>query len=244
MRWARRDRTVSWVVRQLDASFRTQVERDHRQSDRAFRWRRTVALLTLVLGGVLLSLSFASTPGDPRFYPLTLALAATWTAGALLSGPLHLGWIRAGEGLVRPVVQPIAVGVALVAVFTVGALLVAQVPPLASSVNSVLDHARQGALPLIILITVVNGVSEEMFFRGSLYAAIGVRHPVAVSTGIYTLATVASGTVMLVFAAALLGAVVGLQRRASGGVLAPILTHVTWSLGMLLVLPPIMGAVL
>ena len=31
---------------------------------------------------------------------------------------------------------------------------------------------------------------------------------------------------------------------ASGGVLAPILTHVTWSLGMLLVLPPIMGAVL
>jgi membrane protease YdiL (CAAX protease family) len=44
---------------------------------------------------------------------------------------------------------------------------------------------------------------------------------------------------VLVFAAALLGTVVGLERRASGGILAPILTHITWSLSMLLVLPPI-----
>ena len=42
---------------------------------------------------------------------------------------------------------------------------------------------------------------------------------------------------MLVFAAAILGLVAGLQRRAGGGVLAPILTHVTWSMTMLLVLP-------
>ena len=33
------------------------------------------------------------------------------------------------------------------------------------------------------------------------------------------------------------GLVVGLQRRASGGVLAPILTHCTWSISMLFVLP-------
>ena len=42
---------------------------------------------------------------------------------------------------------------------------------------------------------------------------------------------------MLTFAAVLLGLVVGLERRASGGILAPILTHCTWSLTMLLVLP-------
>ena len=29
----------------------------------------------------------------------------------------------------------------------------------------------------------------------------------------------------------------GVERRASGGILAPILTHVTWSLSMLVVLP-------
>jgi hypothetical protein len=50
---------------------------------------------------------------------------------------------------------------------------------------------------------------------------------------------VAGGNPLLVFAAAVLGAVVGLQRRAGGGVLAPVLTHITWSMTMLLVLPPI-----
>ena len=52
----------------------------------------------------------------------------------------------------------------------------------------------------------------------------------------------ATGNVMLVFAAAVLGVLVGLQRRVSGGVLAPMLTHVTWSLGMLFILPPLMAA--
>ena len=46
---------------------------------------------------------------------------------------------------------------------------------------------------------------------------------------------------MLGVAAVLLGLVVGMERRASGGVLAPILTHVTWSAAMLLVLPPLFG---
>jgi membrane protease YdiL (CAAX protease family) len=108
----------------------------------------------------------------------------------------------------------------------------------------VLAYADEGSLTVLAVITFFNGVAEELFFRGGLYAAIGVRHPVPISTAVYTLATVATGNVMLVFAAAVLGVLVGLQRRASGGVLAPILTHVTWSLGMLLVLPPIMGAVL
>jgi len=32
-------------------------------------------------------------------------------------------------------------------------------------------------------------------------------------------------------------ALCGLERRASGGILAPILTHITWSLSMLFLLP-------
>ena len=97
---------------------------------------------------------------------------------------------------------------------------------------SVLAHASAGVTPLLVLITVVNGIAEELFFRGALYAAIP-RHPVIVSTLAYTIATLATGNLMLGFAAVLLGLVVGLERRASGGVLAPILTHVTWSTTML-----------
>lgn len=230
---------MSWLSRFVDSTLVSPVERDHRQTDRMFRRRRVVVGVTLVVGTTLLGFSLATTPGDSAFYAFTFALAATWTAGAVLSGPLHVGRMRFGRDLKRPVLQPIAIGLAAVAVFTVGALVVAQIPPLRASVDDVLDHARYGSLPVIAVITLVNGLSEELFFRGALYAAIE-RHPVLVSTAIYTLITVATGNVMLVFAAAVLGVLVGLQRRVSGGVLAPMLTHTTWSMGMLFILPPLM----
>jgi uncharacterized protein len=110
---------------------------------------------------------------------------------------------------------------------------------LASFAEDVLGYARLGNLWIIFMITLVNGIAEELFFRGALFAAIGVRLPVLISTVLYALATVASGNPVLVFAAVVLGTVVALQRRASGGILAPILTHITWSLSMLFVLPPI-----
>jgi uncharacterized protein len=105
----------------------------------------------------------------------------------------------------------------------------------------VLDHAAEGSLPLLVVITAVNGIAEELFFRGAAYAAV-TRYPVPVTTVAYAIATLATGNVMLSFAAVLLGVVVGLQRRASGGILAPILTHVTWSLAMLFVLPAVFGS--
>lgn len=234
----------TWIRQQVDVIFTRRVDRDHWQPDAEFRRRRIVVAITLLVGATLLGFSLAIPPGDPAFYGLTLALAATWTVGALLSGPLHAGWIHGPSSrLRRPILQPIGVGLAAVALFAVGGVVVAQVPFLESYVNAVLDFARAGSLPIIVVITVLNGLAEELFFRGGLYAAIGVKRPVLISTVVYTLATVATLNVMLVFAAAVLGLLVGLQRRVSGGVLAPMLTHVTWSLGMLLVLPPIMGAV-
>jgi len=213
--------------------------RDHAESDAAFRRRRVVVAVTLVVGTVLLGVSLSVRPGDRAFYALTAALAAVWVIGGFASGPLHLGRIAVRGVLRRPVLTPIAIGLAFVLVFVAGSLLVREIGPLADYTQRVLDHARYGSLPLLVLITALNGVSEEVFFRGALYAAIGVRHPVPISTAVYALATVATGNPMLVFAALTLGLVLGLQRRASGGLLAPMLTHVTWSVSMLLVLPPL-----
>lgn len=215
------------------------VERDHRQSDSAFRRRRIVVAITLVAGATLLGLSFSVKQGNAAFYPLTFGLAAAWLIGSGLSGPLHLGRITFRGQLRRPVITPILVGLALSAIFVVGALVVRTIPALAGFTEGVLGYARAGNLALVFVITLVNGITEEIFFRGALFAAIGVRHPVLISTIIYTLATVAGGNPMLVLAAALLGTVVGLQRRAGGGILAPALTHVTWSTAMLFVLPPL-----
>lgn len=230
---------MTWLRDQLAVAIGPPVERDHRESDEAFRRRRVVVAVTLVVGATLLGVSLSQEPGDPMFYPLALALAAAWVVGALLSGPLHIGWVRGEDSrLERPVLQPIVVGLLAVAVFAAGGLLVAQVPALQSLVNSVLDHARQGDLALILLVTLVNGVAEELFFRGALYAAIP-SHQVLVTTIAYTVATLATGNVMLGFAAILLGVVVGLQRRATGGILAPIITHLVWSVSMLYLLPAI-----
>ncbi|MCW2810692.1 MAG: hypothetical protein JWP61_1150 [Friedmanniella sp.] len=215
------------------------VERDHRQSDAAFRRRRIVVVITLVVGATLLGLSFATRQGDPAFYLLTFGLAATWALGSFLSGPLHLGYIELLGARRRPIITPILVGLLLAAVFVAGGLVIRHIPPLAGFTDGVLGYARAGNLLLVFVITVVNGIAEELFFRGALFAAIGVRHPVLISTGVYALATVAGGNPVLVFAAIVLGGVVGLQRRAGGGVLAPMITHITWSGTLLLVLPPL-----
>ncbi|GAA2707349.1 CPBP family intramembrane glutamic endopeptidase [Actinoplanes palleronii] len=233
---------MTWLTHTRDvlaSSFVDRVERDHQQSDREFRRRRIVAALTLVAGAILLGVSLSVRPGDAVFYPLTVLVALTWIGGALLSGPLHLGWTPFRGRLRRPIVVPVLTGLVIAAVFVAGSLVVREVPALRDPVNSVLAHARYGAIVPITAITVLNGIAEEVFFRGALFAAIGRRWAVPISTVVYAAATLATGNPMLVFAAALLGLILALQRRATGGILAPILTHITWSTTMLFVLPAV-----
>ena len=214
------------------------VPRHHRQDPRPFLIRRVVTAVFVVIGAGVLAWSLAIEPGSSKFYLATLLLAGTWAVGAFASGPLYLGRIStpSRDDLRRPVAGAILLGLVLAGVFVLGALVVHQIPTLDRQVASVLAHASAGVTPILVLITVVNGIAEELFFRGALYAAIP-RHPVLVSTLAYTVATLATGNPMLGFAAILLGVVVGLERRASGGVLAPVLTHVTWSTAMLFLLP-------
>lgn len=218
------------------------VERDHSESDEAFRRRRVVAALTLVVGACVLAWALRITPGDSLFYVATLALALVWVLGAFASGRLHLGRAhRRDGGSSRAVVQSLTLGL-LLAIFLVGAVAVARVPVLREPVDRLLAHAAYGSLSVVAVITAVNGVAEELYFRGALYAAIGRRRAVTISTLVYTLVTAAAGIPLLVLAAALLGVVTGLQRRVTGGILGPVVTHLTWSLGMLFLLPVVLDA--
>ncbi|WP_229054981.1 CPBP family intramembrane glutamic endopeptidase [Aeromicrobium sp. Leaf350] len=226
MRWVRRS---VWDV----------VPRDQQDTPEGLRRRQVVVVATVVVGAVLLGISLRLEPGSVSFYVATLALAGVWAAGAFVSGRLHAGRIAsrpAPDITVRPIVEPILLGLALALLFVVGGLVVREIPWLFDQVRSVTDFADQGAIWLVVIVTAVNGIAEELFWRGAAYAAIP-RNPVAWTTIAYVLATLGTGNVMLAFAAILLGAIVGLQRRASGGVLAPILTHCTWSISMLFVLP-------
>ncbi|GAB2763702.1 CPBP family intramembrane metalloprotease [Terrabacter koreensis] len=222
----------------VNAALIQKVDRDHRDPDDVFRRRQVVVAVTFVIGSAVLAWALRITPGDPLFYVATLGLAAVWIVGALLSGPLHAGMGRTRRGeQARPVVQSLALGALLLAVFLLGALVVARIPLLREPVDQLLDHARFGSFTAVLAITFLNGVVEEIYFRGALYAAIP-RHPVALTTVLYALTTVGSGVPLLVFAAAVIGVVTGLQRRVTGGFLGPIITHVVWSTGMLVLLPP------
>ena len=219
----------------------TNVAVPHHEPPAVVRRRRVVVAITLVIGAAVLGFSLRRTPGESSFYWLTLALAAVWIFGALASGPLHLGGINWRGRNQRPVITGTSIGLLIGAVFVVGGLIAREIPAVSALTIRVLQFASHATLLPIVAITVVNAIAEEMFFRGALYTALGRLAPVAISTILYTCATMASGNPMLGFAAIILGTVCALERRASGGVLAPVLTHFVWGLIMVLALPPLFG---
>jgi membrane protease YdiL (CAAX protease family) len=204
------------------------------------RRRRRMVAGTVVAGAGLLGASLSTRPGSREFYLSTATVAGVWTAGGLASGPLHLGWIENRDStLRRPVLTPVATGVGAFGLFYAAALVARRIPVLDAAVSRVLLFADEGENRWVVLTTLANGLGEEIFFRGALYAALGDRHPVAASTAVYTVATTTTRNPALVLAAGVMGTLFGLQRRASGGVQAPTITHLTWSVLMVRFLPPL-----
>lgn len=219
----------------------TNVAVPHHEPPSIVRRRRIVVAVTVVIGAVVLGFSLRRVPGQSSFYWLTLALAAVWIGGALVSGPLHLGGINWRGRNQRPVITGTTVGLLLGGLFVLGAAIAREIPPVAELITRVLQFAHHGSLPLVAVITLINAIAEEMFYRGALYTALGRHYPVTISTILYIGATMASGNLMLGFAALVLGTVCAFERRATGGVLAPMLTHFMWGLIMVLALPPLFG---
>lgn len=212
----------------------------HQESHAVVRRRRRVVTGAAVVGASLLGTSLSTRPGSKEFYGSTATVAAVWTAGGLLSGPLHLGWIQGrDQQLRRPVVTPVVTGVGAFAFFYGCALVTRRIPVLDRAISRVLVFAEEGDESLVLLTTLANGLGEEIFFRGALYAALGDRYPVASSTAVYALATSTTRNPALVLAAGVMGTLFGLQRRASKGLQAPVLTHLTWSALMVRFLPPL-----
>jgi len=188
----------------------------------------------------LLRSSFAARAGSARFYVLTSGLALTWTGGALGAGPvpwLGDGWRDRPGGAARAlIVVPVVTGAATFAVFYGAARVACRHRGLRRAIASVLRYADAGSAPLVVLIASGSGIAEELFFRGALWS--GPR-PLRATTLAYAASTAAAGNPALVLAGLITSVVFGWQRNATGGVLAPAVTHVTWSVLMLRYLPPL-----
>jgi uncharacterized protein len=193
-----------------------------------------------VAAAALLRSSFTARAGSARFYLLTASLAGTWTGGALGAGPIP--WRGDGPGI-RPasvaralIVVPVLTGAATFAVFYGAARAARRHRALRRAIASVLRYADAGSAPLVMLIASGSAVAEELFFRGALWS--GPR-PLRTTTLAYAASTAATGNPALVLAGLITSAIFGWQRAATGGVLAPALTHLTWSVLMLRYLPPL-----
>jgi uncharacterized protein len=204
------------------------------------RARRRAVTATGIGGAGLLGISLSTTAGSRQFYLLTMGLAGTWTAGALACGPLPLGIVQGQDGAQRhPVVMPVLTGAGAFGLFYAAARLARHIPPLSRAIGSVLHYADDGSTRLVLLTACANAVAEELFFRGALWSLVQDSHPILKTTLAYAATTAATRNPALVLAGTATSGLFGLQRRTSGGVLAPALTHLTWSLLMLRYLPPL-----
>jgi membrane protease YdiL (CAAX protease family) len=188
----------------------------------------------------LLRFSFAAKAGSARFYLLTTSLAGTWTCGALGGEPIPWrgdSWRPGPARAVRAlIVVPVVTGAATFAVFYGAARAARHHRTLRRAITSVLRYADAGSTPLVVLIASGSAVAEELFFRGALW--LGPR-PLRDTTLAYAASTAATGNPALVLAGLITSVIFGWQRDATGGVLAPAVTHVIWSLLMLRYLPPL-----
>jgi membrane protease YdiL (CAAX protease family) len=218
------------------------VAASHHEPPAVVRRRRIVVAVVAVIAGVLLGESMRRHPGEPSFYWLALAFVAVLAVGALLSGPLHLGGICWRGRNQRPVITGSAVGLLVGGFFVLGATVVGHSPAVSELITRVMQFAHEGSLWMILIIVLLGAIAEELFYRGALYTALGRHNPVVISTAVYVAVTMASANLMLGLAAVILGTVCAWERRATGGVLASILTHFVCSLVVTLTLLPLFGA--
>lgn len=197
------------------------------------RGARLLAVPIGCAGAGALRASFAAEPSSRRFYLLTGQVALTWLAGsAAMDGGLPRRRLRTARTTVPAAA---AIGVAAFGVFFVGGRLAGRIPALREALAHVLRYAEHES-PLVLATTLVNGVAEEVFFRGALYDVAGKR-PVLVSTTGYVLVTSATGNPSLVLASVVMGTLFGLQRKYTGGIVASLVTHLVWS-SLMVSFPP------
>jgi membrane protease YdiL (CAAX protease family) len=201
----------------------------------ARRRRRAVTGVTIVVGTALLAATLRVPEGSAWFTVLGLLVAATWTIGSFVSGPIPFQPNRPITW--RAFVGPVMAGVVAFGAFLAAYLVARHLPLVGPALDGVLATADAGPTALVLCVALVNGAGEELFFRGALHAALEPHHPAIATTIAYVVVTAATGNVALVVAAAVMGALFSLERLSTRGVLAPVMTHLTWSTLMVLALP-------
>jgi membrane protease YdiL (CAAX protease family) len=136
----------------------------------------------------------------------------------------------------------VAVGVGMTAA-TYGAYAVAArlVPGLAGHVTSLYSAASTERVEIALAWTAVVAVAEELLWRGPFLdlAAhrFGRRAAVAFFLATYTLAQLGSGSIIVMLAALICGAIWSIERITTHSIVAPIVSHLIWTLVVIHLIP-------
>jgi hypothetical protein len=191
---------------------------------------------TWCAGTAVLGRAFASPPGSRDFYVSTSAVAGVWAVGSVPHIASRRDEVRL-DG--RQAAAAVATGGAAFAAFYGAALVARRIPPLDAAIGNVLAYAQEGDTRLVLATTLASGVGEELYFRGTWYDVLGGRRPVLSSTAAHVVSTAATRNPALLLASVVMGGLFALQRRATGGVVAPAITHLTWSALMVRFVTPL-----
>lgn len=183
----------------------------------------------------------------------------TWTPFAFAGVSLSVGAVWSGivpRSLLKLSVARAAIGVAGGALMVVGThvayrVVVAAAPPVAGATARLmvlLDVAGFSPAARTLLIVLIAS-TEEVIFRGLLPSSTtgAGRRPhlparrelavIAAFAAVYALTTLPLGSPLLVLCALVCGTLWGVMRVATGSLVVPILAHVLWDLGVLLLWP-------
>ena len=201
--------------------------------------RQWFFLVPCALGALGLYLARRAGDGSPGFYWATVFTAVVYISAWWMMGNRRA---FAGPNKARDVLRGVLIGAALVVVFMVGALVVSRIPLLSGPVAEILDTPNKGGYLLTLLVLVVNGVGEELVFRDVVPRQLRAGGQCVVQAGVwstvaYCVVTIVMGVPLLVFAAGVLGAVTYFEAVRTGRLYSPIAVHLTWSIGMLFILP-------
>ena len=201
--------------------------------------RQWLFLVPCALGALGLFLARRAGDGTAGFYWATAFTAVVYAAAWWLWGNRQAFM---GPKKLIDVLRGALIGAALALVFVLGALVVQHIPFLAGPAAELLDTPDKGGYALTLLVLVVNGIGEELVFRDVVPRQLrGMGQSVVQagvwSTLVYCLVTCVMGVPLLVFAAGALGAVAYFEAAITGRLYSPIAVHLTWSIGMLLILP-------
>ena len=196
--------------------------------------RRVVALVAVLAGAALVGATLRLPRGSVGFYVAGYALAAVWVIAAVVCGDVRRPSVT---GRRFDVTLGVAPGVLSFGAFVVGAAIAKHISFLAGPVESLLDKADTGPVVAVLALALVNGVAEELFFRGVLVEAIGGRRSAVLSVIVYVGVTAVAGNTALTIAALVMGVVWAAERLFTNARTASIVTHVVWSTLMILLLP-------